>query len=141
MTSKEDPVSTLSLEQLEDHRWSAPGPDATRLMRDVHTARTMPLVELGPSQLRVLVRQQVGLPYVVPVALHALADDPLLEADYYPGDLLAALLELPTDYWSDHPAEAGTVDELLTAVDPSDERLVDADDLMKSATAFRQRSR
>lgn len=138
MTTNGGPVSTQSLDQLEGNRWPDPGPEATRLMRDVHTARTMPLVELRPSQLRVLVRQEVGLPHVVPVALHALAGDPLLEADYYPGDLLAALLELAPGYWSDHPAEADIVSGLLDAVDPADERLLDAEDLMESAAAFRQ---
>lgn len=134
-------MSTQSLEQLEGDRWPDPGPEATRLMRDVHSARTVPLGTLDPSQLRVLVRQQVGLAHVVPVALDALANDPLLEADYYPGDLLAALLDLTAEYWSAHPAEAGIVDDLLTAVDPSDERLLDAEDLTESAAAFRQRSR
>lgn len=128
-----------SLEQLEGGRWPDPGPDATRLMRDVHAARSVPLDQLDPSQLRVLVRQQVGLRHIVPVALHTLADDPLLEADYYPGDLLAALLELGPDHWVDHPDEAARIDRLLDAIDPADDRLLDADDLTASATAFRTR--
>lgn len=126
-----------SLEQLEGRRWGDPGPDATRLMRDVHAARTVPVAQLTAEQLRILLRQDVGVDHIVPAALRLLADDPLVEADYYPGDLLAAVLDLDPARWAAHPDEAAEVEALLNAVDPADERLLDSPDLIDSATRFR----
>lgn len=100
---------TLSLAAL-DGTWPDPGPDATRLVRDAHLARTVPLQELDAEQLRLLLTQGIGVEHVAPLTLRRLATDPLLEGDLYPGDVLAAVLRLDQQYWRDHPDDR---DELL----------------------------
>ena len=49
-----------------------------------HELWTVPLQELSCEDLRLLIGQKVGLPYLVPLALDALEFDPLEEGDLYP---------------------------------------------------------
>jgi len=57
------------------------------------------------GDLRLLLGQQIGLEYLVPKALELVADQPMREADLYPGDLLSVLLRIDKAFWSDHPTE------------------------------------
>lgn len=94
------PMEKLSLEQIEGRSWGDPPPGATALMTRVHELRRKPIGTMSAEDLRVLVAQKVGLDAVVPVALARLARDPLLEGEYYPGDVLAAVLGVPPSYWA-----------------------------------------
>jgi hypothetical protein len=47
---------------------------------------------LSLAEVALCLRQSIAIPYVVPIALAALAEHPLLEAELYPGDLLWSLL-------------------------------------------------
>jgi hypothetical protein len=47
-----------------------------------------------------LIGQDVGTRHLVPLALSFLEGEPLVEGDYYPGDLLLALIQMPDTYWS-----------------------------------------
>jgi CDI immunity proteins len=50
------------------------------------------LTDLTLGELALCLRQSVAIAHVVPLSLAALASQPLLEADRYPGDLLSSLL-------------------------------------------------
>lgn len=63
-----------------------------------------PLRRLSPAELRALIQQGLALRFVVPAALGKLADNPFLEAQDYPGDLLTAVLEADTRFWVDNEA-------------------------------------
>jgi hypothetical protein len=52
-----------------------------------------------------LVAQKVGLEVLVPQTLTRLEQEPLLEGDYYPGDVLVAVLRVPPSYWAANPAQ------------------------------------
>ncbi|MEU8431612.1 contact-dependent growth inhibition system immunity protein [Streptomyces sp. NPDC029216] len=75
---------------MDPPRWAPPGSDATQLVRKVHELRRLPLGQLGPADLRTLISQQVALPYVLPLAVRLLLEEPLLDAYFYEGDLLLA---------------------------------------------------
>ncbi|MFJ8637107.1 contact-dependent growth inhibition system immunity protein [Streptomyces sp. NPDC093568] len=92
-----------SLEELERDRWPTPSSDVTRLVATVHALRRKPVGELTVEDLRLLVRQDVGLAYVLPVALEVLRDDPMAEGDMYEGDLLAAVPTRNPEVWSGSP--------------------------------------
>jgi len=49
-----------------------------------------------------MIGQQIGLEFLVPIALERLAENPFAEGDFYPGDLLMTLLRLPAGYWHKH---------------------------------------
>lgn len=92
-----------SLEELEDDRWPAPSGDATRLVATVHALRRKPIGELTVEDMRVLIRQNVGLFCLLPLALEVLRLDPLAEGHMYAGDLLAAVLTRSSEIWSKSP--------------------------------------
>ncbi|MBD0675166.1 hypothetical protein BU198_31820 [Streptomyces sp. CBMA156] len=92
-----------SLEELERERWPAPSGDVTRLVATAHALRRKPIGELTVEELRLLIRQDVGLTHVLPVALEVLQDDPMAEGDMYEGDLLAAVLTRRPAAWSESP--------------------------------------
>lgn len=102
-------MHTGSIESLEAAHWPEPGDESSGLMHDVHAARRVPIDELTPGQLRLLLRQNVGTELIVHRAIEFVSDDPLLDAGYYPGDLLAALVDLGDPFWIEHPDEAAQV--------------------------------
>ncbi|MFD9540783.1 contact-dependent growth inhibition system immunity protein [Streptomyces sp. NPDC060022] len=69
-------------------------------MRKVHGLRHVRLGEIGPADLRILISQQVALPYVLPLAVRLLLEEPLLDASFYEGDLLLAALRAPAPAWA-----------------------------------------
>ncbi|MFD4787692.1 contact-dependent growth inhibition system immunity protein [Streptomyces sp. NPDC058459] len=92
-----------SLEELERGRWPAPSGGETRLMAAVHELRRKPIGGLTVEDLRLLIRQDVGLLYLLPVAVEILRVDPLAEGDMYEGDLLATVLTRSAGVWSEFP--------------------------------------
>ncbi|MFE1828316.1 contact-dependent growth inhibition system immunity protein [Streptomyces yangpuensis] len=100
-----DPLLHLdrTLDELDPPRWEAAPADATRLVRTVHGLRRVPLGELRPADLRTLLAQQVALPFVLPLAVRLLAEDPLLDAYFYEGDLLLATVTVPEGAWAALP--------------------------------------
>lgn len=122
----------LSLEQIEGDTWGEPPAGATMLMETVHRLRRKPIGLLTAEDLRVLVAQQVGLEVLVPLVLARLDQDPLLEGDYYPGDVLVAVLRIPLSYWSAHPAELAMLQHIIDSVDDPDP------DLKADIDSFRQ---
>ena len=75
-----------SLQDLEGKDWGEPTYDS-HLVTECHRLRRVPLREFTAESLRVLIGQQIGLPYLVPMALEMLQADPFTEGDYYGGDL------------------------------------------------------
>ncbi|MGW0522526.1 contact-dependent growth inhibition system immunity protein [Crossiella sp. NPDC003009] len=82
----------MNLTELERDDWGPPPPEATQLIARCHQLRRVPLDQLTPADLRLLIGQRIGLPHLMPLALARLRAEPLLEADFYPGDLLCAVL-------------------------------------------------
>lgn len=69
----------------------------------MHALRRKAIGELTVEDLRLLIRQDVGVTHVLPVALEVLRDDPMAEGDMYEGDLLAAVLSMNPEVWSESP--------------------------------------
>ena len=87
-----------TLTELEELDWGPPTFNSW-LVQTAHRLRKVPLKDLGAGDLRLLIGQRIGLPYLVPVALDLLATDPLIEGSYDPGDLLNAIIGIPPDFW------------------------------------------
>ena len=90
-----------NLAELEANVWPEPDFDS-HLVRECHRLRMVPLRELTVENLRIMIGQQIGLPYLVPLALEHLEADPFVEGDYYPGDLLTNVLRSSREFWSTH---------------------------------------
>lgn len=63
---------------------------------------TKPLRRLNAGELWYLIGRNAGLEQLAPLAVEKLADDPLLKAQQYPGDLLVALMESRSAFWTEH---------------------------------------
>jgi CDI immunity proteins len=77
----------------------------------------------------------LGLAVVVPRVLPWLERDPLVEGDFYPGDVLVATLKLPVEYRAAHPDQLARLDAVAAAVTASD------GDLAADIAGFRDRTR
>ena len=82
-----------SLQQLECEVWDER--DATtRLVQRVLLLRKLPIEDFSLGDLRCLILQQISLEILLPRAFPILEINPLIESEYYPGDLLMSVLAL-----------------------------------------------
>ena len=130
------PDKSRSLEEIEDDRWGDPPAEATRLVTTAYALRKLPVGALDAEGLRLLISQQIGLDTLVPLALDQVEQDPLAEGDFYPGDLLDALIRrVPDSYWQAHEDQRTRVRTVAQALDPEET----FDVLYNSATEFLHR--
>jgi hypothetical protein len=133
--------SSLTLEQIEGQVWGDPPADASNLVKTVHDLRRKPVGQLNAEELRVLLSQQTGVDVIVPYALNVLEHNPLAEGDYYPGDLLVAVLKLPTEYWRQHADRAGRVVQAVAPLTAAyiDDHYAPVDVILPAIEGFRTR--
>jgi hypothetical protein len=96
-----------TLQEIEGDDWGFPTV-GTDLVRTCHALRLKPLGTFTVGDLQTLIGQSISTPILVPLALARLEEDPLIEGDFYPGDLLASLVNLDETYeafWRLHPQE------------------------------------
>ena len=96
--------TSRSLEQLVGQAWGHPPADSSALVANVHRLRSVPIEDLSNGDLRLLLGQRQGAEWLIPIALQRLHEDPMA-GEWYPGDLLRAVLHAATDYWPSHPQE------------------------------------
>ncbi|WP_249400166.1 contact-dependent growth inhibition system immunity protein [Streptomyces argyrophylli] len=120
-----------SVEELEGDRWPDPPEGSTNLVLSVHELRRRAIEDLTVEDLRRLIAQDVGLDWLLPVALDFLRDTAPQEAagGWYDDDLLSAALTRKESVWRKAPELArhldGTV-RMLTDLSPYVQREVDA---------------
>lgn len=119
-----------SLQELENDDWGKPDCDS-HLMRTCHRLRHVPLEDFETGDLRIMIGQQISLFFLVPLALEKLEEDPLVEGNYYSGDLLKVVLEVPAQFWNLHPDMRNSLrriviktKELLSSLEEDEARLI-----------------
>lgn len=117
MGTSPDVDESLTLEQIEDRYWDNPPADATRLIKTAYELRHKPVGTMDPEDFRLLLLQQESIDILVPIALNHLEQHPLAEGDFYPGDLLAAVLKIPQAYWQRHPDQRSRASAVIGAVE------------------------
>jgi hypothetical protein len=85
------PISEKSLNELEGVNPSPPEFESFLTSR-VYQLRQKPVGEFSVEDLRLMLGQKIAVLYLVPFALAHLEQNPLVGGDFYPGDLLVALL-------------------------------------------------
>jgi hypothetical protein len=116
-----EPDKSRSLEEIEDDYWGDPPADATRLISTAYALHKRPIGALDVEGLRLLISQQIGLDTLIPLALDQVDRDPLAEGDFYPGDLLDALMRrVPESYWQAHEDQRARVRTVAEALDPDE---------------------
>ena len=91
-----------SLQELEREDWGEPTYDS-HLVTECHRLRRVPLRDFTPEDLRIMIGQQIGLPFLIPLAFELLRIDPFTAGDCYEGDLLAAVLRADPHFWIASP--------------------------------------
>ena len=77
----------LTLENLERDVWGPPT-FTSHLVTTCHKLRKKPLQDFTVEDLRMMIGQDIGSKYLLPIALEKLQENPLAEGDFYEGDLL-----------------------------------------------------
>ena len=98
-------MSTKTIEQLENDIWEKPSKFPTDLIEKCYRYRKISIVELTNEQIRLLISQQIGVEYLIGIALEKLERNILTECDFYEGDLLVAVSSLPTEFWNKNQTE------------------------------------
>ncbi|MBI4941662.1 MAG: hypothetical protein HY830_13025 [Actinobacteria bacterium] len=106
-----------TLEQLEGRRFPPVEGETTYLVgRCTELMTTMDIDAFTVEDLRILLGQQLGVFHLLPRAVAVLLDDPLAEGDFYPGDLLTAVMRLTADHWHAYPSHRTALVERVAGV-------------------------
>ena len=100
-----------TIEQLENSKW-VDSDFETNLTKRCQL-RKIAVDKLEIEDLRLLIGQQIGLKYLVDLAVEKLTADILAEGDYYPGDLLNSILSIDSSYWVDNETQWSSIDNLM----------------------------
>ena len=106
----------LTLEQLEDEILSDPYFDSN-LTEEYHRLHKISINEMTNCGLRELIRQNIALKYLIPVALERLSENPLLRSENYEGDLLATVIRIPPNFWNEYEDCFFRLSEIMEHVD------------------------
>ena len=104
-----------TLEALEKNIW----PSLSELDRqdtliaDCNDYRKIPLKNFTIENYRVLIGQDIGLEFLIPLAIEILKKDILAGGDCYPGDLLASIIRSEKDYWIENRKQWKAVSEIF----------------------------
>ncbi|MEL1246041.1 contact-dependent growth inhibition system immunity protein [Flavobacterium sp. DGU11] len=95
------PELSKTLDQLENTDWGEPT-YSSYLVRTCHALRKKPLQDFTIEDLRIMIGQNISLEYLMPLAIPELEKNILAEGDFYPGDLLKAVLSAEGGFWEKH---------------------------------------
>ncbi|MFF5494659.1 contact-dependent growth inhibition system immunity protein [Streptomyces aquilus] len=124
-----------SLEQLDGKRWPDPPEDSTPMVRNVYELRRRPVGTLEPHELARLIGQDVGLPWLLPLAVEILWDTApkQVAGGWYDDDLLYAVVTRRPEVWEEVPDAARKLKEtVMTLVDLSRYVKQEVDDFLSS---------
>src|SRR5262245_53553124 len=107
--NKRHVVESSTLEQLEGKNWGEPSYDS-HLVTECHRLRRVPLRDFTVENLRIMIGQDIGLRYLMPLAVAKLRNDPLAEGMHFPGDLMCSVLRVSREFWENDPTMRGEVE-------------------------------
>lgn len=90
-----------SLEELDGEDWGEPAYDSY-VVRTCHALRRKPIGDLTTEEIRLAINQNIGLQWLLPLAIENLRKDPFISGDFFEGDLLKVTLSVPSPVWERH---------------------------------------
>ncbi|MFK4071771.1 contact-dependent growth inhibition system immunity protein [Streptomyces sp. NPDC029674] len=107
-----------TLEELEGRRWPPPPADATPMVRNVYELRHRPVGTLEPHELARLIGQDVGLPWLLPLAVEILRATAPKQAEggWFDDDLLYAVVTRKPEVWAAVPELASDLAETVAGL-------------------------
>jgi len=103
---------TKTLTNLEKEKWNSSDFD-TRLITRLNQLRDIPLDDFTTEDLRIMIGQQMSLPYLIPLAIETLSINLFAEGDLFEGDLLKNVLGIETEFWNAHKEYWLQLNELI----------------------------
>ncbi len=94
-----------------------------------------PIGEFTTEDLRIMIGQDIGTVFLVPLALEKLAADPLAEGNCYPGDLLCSVLNLPGQFWQRHSGWRSQLEAIIASIDDPSRHVSEAVSAYRDRTA------
>lgn len=87
--------------------WKGNLPLEDRIAMELYNLYNLPIMQYSISDVAFLLRQDLLMEYVVPIAIDVLKRNPFIMTDYFRGDLLSDLLSTKNDikYWKSHEYE------------------------------------
>jgi hypothetical protein len=105
-----------TLEQLEKDIWENPIGE-TFLITRCCELRKKKLEDFTIENLRIMIGQQIGLQYLIPIAIEKLQHNPMAMGDFYEGDLLRNVLRINTEYWNENKEYWQKMKEIIKEID------------------------
>jgi CDI immunity proteins len=100
--------------------------DSSALVTTCLTLYEKPLKDFTVENLRVMIGQSIGLEFLIPLAIEVLQENPFVEGDYYPGDLLSAVMKVDPGFWQNHQDFYWSVSEIVAGLPSLMRDLTDA---------------
>ncbi|WP_406839863.1 contact-dependent growth inhibition system immunity protein [Streptomyces sp. AHU1] len=107
-----------SLEELEGLHRPTPPADTTPMVRNVYELRRRPAAALEPHEPARLTGQDVGLPWLLPLAVEILRDTAPQQAEggWFDDDLLYAVVTRKPEAWATAPEPAHELKETVAVL-------------------------
>ena len=102
-----------TIENLEKKNFGDPNNAPTNMVKRCLELCRLPLDNFTVEDLRLMIGQQFGLPYLIPLALEHLSKDIFIEGDFFPGDLLKNVLAIDKVFWKDNKYLWTQLNELI----------------------------
>ena len=102
-----------TLENLEKKIWGKPEYDSY-LVKRCHELRKVPLNQFTTEDLRIMIGQEIGLSFLIPLALEVLNKNLFAEGDLFEGDLLINALNIDSEFWQDNKPYWETLNLLIS---------------------------
>ncbi len=130
-----------TLQELEGQDWGDPT-FPSHLVTTCHALRRKLLRDFTVEDIRIMIGQNIGLTYLIPLAIEQLRRDPLVAGGYYEGDLLVAVLRAEVGFWQGQPHLRRAVQQIVDQLTPFPEHLdlpkVIQKSLQQALAAFQQ---
>lgn len=101
-----------NLNDLEGIVWEKPE-YSSRLVIRCHELRVKKLSDFDIEDLRLMIGQNIGMDYLIPLAIQKLKEDIFAEGDFYEGDLLQNVLCTKCEFWIKHPEYVPEINDII----------------------------
>ncbi|HKC68161.1 MAG TPA: contact-dependent growth inhibition system immunity protein [Bacteroidia bacterium] len=93
-----------TLEELENTYLGNPPKNCSQLIQTCYLLRQKKLSDYTAEDFRIMISQNMGLQFLMPLAVQVIETNPFAEGDYYEGDLLKSILTSDKNFWQKNQA-------------------------------------
>ena len=102
-----------SIENLEKNNWGEIPKDESSIVQRAYKLRKVPLEEFSIDDIRFMIIQETGLPYLLTLAIEILQKNLFAEGNYFAGDLLSSILKIKPANWKGNKDHWLAIDKLI----------------------------